>query len=135
MVQDLKKNAPNIIQIRKDYDIACAENDELRRQLKTAHDDREYLRNEFESIKRELKFTRTELLSAQRENTTLTKQVQKLLFVQESSGKFDPDISENDISVFSNIRELHEQNIELIKQLEDLQRSTDESVQQAKQEE
>uniref|UniRef100_A0A914XXK4 Nucleoprotein TPR n=1 Tax=Panagrolaimus superbus TaxID=310955 RepID=A0A914XXK4_9BILA len=136
ILNDLKKNAPNVLLIRKENDSLHVENDELRRQLKNAFDERDHLRTESSNVGRELKFTRTELLSAQHENSTLKKQVQKLLYVAEqSAGHFDPDISSDDVAVFSNIRELHERNIELIQQLEELKRSNEESVKQARQEE
>jgi chromosome segregation ATPase len=136
ILNDLKKNAPNVLQIRKENDTLHVENDELRRQLKNAFNERDHLRNESSNAGRELKFTRTELLSAQHENSTLKKQVQKLLYVAEqSTGQFDPDVSANDVVVFSNIRELHERNIELIQQLEELKRSNEENAKQARQEE
>jgi chromosome segregation ATPase len=137
ILDDLKKNAPNILNIRKDNDTLHTENHELRKQLKNAFMERDQLRAESGNVGRELKFTRTELLTAQHENNTLKKQVQKLLYVTEQGDDHygDFNISDNDVNVFSNIRELHERNIELIQQLEELKRSNEESVKQARQEE
>ncbi|KAE9553575.1 hypothetical protein FO519_003215 [Halicephalobus sp. NKZ332] len=136
LVEEFRQKAPNILLLKKEYEVILEENDEFKRRINEMFEENEDLRTKKNNAERELGFTKGDLTASQRENDELKKQVRKFIYhLEHQNDPLGQEESGDDASSFLTIAELHDKYMNSLTQIEELKASHEEIVKRARLEE
>lgn len=136
LVEEFRQKAPNILLLKKEYEVILEENEEFKRRVNEMFEENEDLKIKKNNAERELGFTKADLTAAQRENDELKKQVRKFVYhLEHQNDPLGQEETQDDASSFLTIAELHDKYMKSLTQIEELKASHEEIVRRARLEE